>query len=385
MEQERRFREEKRKARLRKRKKRKIKRALVLMLEVLILTLLGGAAYIMAKFDKFQTVTFSDGEIKSNKGVKMEGYMTVALFGGDSRDGALEKGAHADTIIIASINNETKDVRLASVYRDTFTEQMNGKMNKANYAYFTGGPQDAINMLNKNFDLDIKDYVTVDFKVLSDVVDLLGGIEVDVTDIEAKEVNNYIDETGSVAGKKVNYLEKGGKQTLDGVQAVTYARIRHNVGGDYKRTERQRIVVEKVVEKAKTVKMATVNKIINKVFPQISTSFSLADMLGLASSALDYEMGATTGFPMEAMNGSVKGVGSIIFPVGMTENVEELHSFLYPDEKYKGPTETVRKIAGKVEEMTGVTRDKLNDPEADIERSSYGAQWEEQKEKEKTE
>lgn len=239
--------------------------------------------------------------------------------------------------------------------------------------------QDAINMLNKNFDLDIQDYVTVDFKALADVVDLLGGIEVDVTDDEAEEVNNYIDETGSVAKKKVNYLKSGGKQTLDGVQAVTYARIRHNVGGDYKRAERQRSVVEKVVEKAKTMKIATVNKIINKVFPQISTSFSLADMLELASGAFDYGIGATTGFPMEAMNGSAKGVGSIIVPVGMMENVEELHSFLYPDKEYKGPTDTVQKIAQKVEDMTGITRDKLNDPDADIAKSSYSAQKEEEK------
>lgn len=139
MKRERSLREEKKMEKLRKRKKRKIKRALFLSLELLILLILGGTAYVMAKFDKFQTVTFSDGDIKSNKGIKKEGYMTVALFGGDSRDGVLEKGAHADTIIIASINNKTKEVRLASVYRDTITEQIDGKMRKANYAYFSGG------------------------------------------------------------------------------------------------------------------------------------------------------------------------------------------------------------------------------------------------------
>lgn len=363
-----------------RKKKRRLKRAMVLIVEILILAMLGGIAYIMAKYDKFQTVTFGDGEIISNEGVKREGYMTVALYGGDSREGALGKGAHSDTIIIASINNDTKEVRLASVYRDTLTEQMNGKIQKANYAYFSGGPKDAINMLNKNFDLDIQDYVMVDFKALADAIDLLGGIEVDVTDDEAREVNNYIDETGSVAGKKANHLTTGGKQTLDGVQAVTYARIRKNVGGDYKRTERQRIVIEKVAKKAKTMKLTMVNKIIDQVFPQISTSFSLGDMIELAAGALDYELGETTGFPMEAMDGSVKGVGSIVAPVGVVENVKELHEFLYPGEEYAGPSETVQQIAQKIETLSGITREKLNNPNADITRSSYSVQQQEKKE-----
>lgn len=364
---------EKRAAKRRKLKKRRAKRALFLMAELLVLAILGGTAYVMVKYDKFQTIAFGDDDIKQNEGVQKEGYMTIALFGGDSREGALEEGAHADTIILASINNATKEVRLASVYRDTLTEQVDGKMQKANYAYFAGGPKDAINMLNKNFDLDISNYVTVDFKALADVVDLLGGIEVDVTDKEAAEVNNYIDETGSVAGKKANHLTSGGRQTLDGVQAVTYARIRHNVGGDFKRTERQRIVITKVAEKAKTTDLATINKIIDKVFPQISTSFSLSDLIGLASGALDYEMGDTSGFPMEAVNGSVKGIGSVVISVGVAENVQELHAFLYPDEEPKEPSETVEKIAAQIEGLTGITRDELEKSPDSIVRSSHGA------------
>ena len=141
-------------------------------------------------------------------------------------------------------------------------------------------------------------------------------------------MNRHIEGTGAVAGKEVHKLEEGGTYTMDGVQAVTYARIRKNVGGDYKRTERQRIVIKKVVEKAKGMDLATINKIINKVFPQISTSFSLADIIGLAAGALDYEIKDSSGFPMEAMNGRIDGLGSVIVPVGLVENVKELHSFL---------------------------------------------------------
>lgn len=354
-----------------KRKKRKIKRALVLIAELLILSLLAGAAYVMKKYDKFQTVAFSEDEIKSNEGINQKGYMTIALFGGDSRDGQLEKGAHSDTIMIAAINNETKEVRLASVYRDTVTEQMNGKLQKANYAYFTGGPKDAINMLNKNLDLDIRDYVTVDFKALADVIDLLGGIEVNVTEEEVKELNKYLNETGRVSGRKSKKLTEAGMQTLDGVQSVTYARIRKNVGGDYKRTERQQTVIKEAAKKAKKMKIVTINEILNKVFPQISTSFTLNDLIRLAAGAFDYRILDTTGFPMEAMNGRVQGLGSVIVPVGMKENVQELHEFLYPDKEYKETTETVGKISGQIEELTGITREKLQDPKADISRSSY--------------
>lgn len=364
---------------MRAKKKRRIKRAIVLIVEILILCLLGGAAYVMAKYDKFQTVAFGENDIVANEGVNWKGYKTIALFGGDSRTGDLEEGAQSDTIIIAAINSDTKEVRLASVYRDTTVKQADGKIHKANYAYFTGGPKDAINMLNRNFDLDIQDYVTVDFKALADVVDLLGGIKIDVSDDEVKEMNRHIEGTGAVAGKEVHKLEEGGTYTMDGVQAVTYARIRKNVGGDYKRTERQQIVIKKVVEKAKGMDLAMINKIINKVFPQISTSFSLADMVGLAAGALDYEIKDSSGFPMEAMNGRIDGLGSVIAPVGLVENVKELHAFLYPDEKPEKVSDTVKEIATEIEELTGITRENLEDSDADINRSSYSVAQQEAK------
>lgn len=373
------MREQKRAARMRAKKKRRMKRALVLIVEILILCLLGGAAYVMAKYDKFQTVAFGENDIVANEGVNWKGYKTIALFGGDSRTGDLEEGAQSDTIIIAAINSDTKEVRLASVFRDTTVKQADNKIHKANYAYFTGGPKDAINMLNRNFDLDIQDYVTVDFKALADVVDLLGGIEIDVSVDEVKEMNRHIEGTGAVAGKEVHKLEEGGTYTMDGVQAVTYARIRKNVGGDYKRTERQQIVIKKVVEKAKGMDLATINKIINKVFPQISTSFSLADMVGLAAGALDYEIKDSSGFPMEAMNGRIDGLGSVIAPVGLVENVVELHSFLYPDEKPEKVSDTVKEIATEIEELTGITREDLEDSDADINRSSYSIAQQEAK------
>ena len=287
--------------------------------------------------------------------MKQEEYTTIALFGGDSREGELEAGTHADTIMIVSIDNDTKEIKIVSVYRDLLTMQQDGNIRKANSAYFMGGPKDAINMLNQNFDLDIQDYVTVDFKAMADVVDLLGGIEIEVTEAEATEMNKYIHETALVAGKEGQTVSSGA-QTLNGVQAVTYARIRKNVGGDYARTDRQRVVIQKMAEKAKQTDLTTLNKILDQVFPQVSTSFTLSDLIGLAAGALEYQLGETKGFAFEHTDGYVNGVGSVVVPLGVVENVEELHEFLYPKSEYS-VSDTVRDIANEIEMLSGYTRE----------------------------
>lgn len=338
-----------------KKKSRRKKRVLFLLAEIVILAILLGVGYVILKYDKFQVTSFDEGEIEVNDGAKQEGYTTVALFGGDSREGQLEAGTHADCIIVASIDNQTKEVKMTSVYRDTLTEQMNGELKKANNAYFTGGPKDAINMLNKNLDLDIQNYVTVDFKALADTVDLLGGIEIDIQEEEVQYMNEFLEETAQVAGKEANFIETAGNQTLDGSQAVTYARIRSTAGGDYKRTERQRLVLEKIFEKVLHTKLGTINKIIDEVFPQVSTSFSLKDLLSLAAGAAQYQLVEAKGFPFELTDGKVEGVGSSVIPLGFAENVQELHAFLYPKDEYT-ISEKVNEIAGKIENLTGYTR-----------------------------
>lgn len=348
-----------------KRRARRRKRAFFMIMEFLILFVLLAVGYVMVKYGKIQLNAFGDGDIVFNDGVKQEGYTTIALFGGDSREGQLEAGTHADTIIVASIDNETKEIRLISIYRDTLVQEANGRLKKANNAYFQGGPQEAINMLNRNFDLDIEHYVTVDFKALADTIDLLGGIEMDVSAEEAIETNKYIVETAMVVDKEVNYVSEG-VQILDGVQAVTYARIRKNVGGDYARTERQRLVIQKVVEKAKQTDLVTINAIIDKVFPQISTSFPLGELVKLAAGVLQYELGETGGFPFEHADSSIDGVGSVVVPLGVAENVEELHAFLYPKDEYT-VSQTVIDIASEIEDASGYTREDYEETEGSSE------------------
>lgn len=340
-----------------KRRSRKRKRAVILALEIIILMLLMGTAYVMAKYDKFQTVSIDADDIEINAGAEKEGYTTYALFGGDSREGQLEAGTHADTIIIVSLDNKSKEIRMASIYRDTLLEQMDNTYNKANHAYFSGGPKEAINMLNKNLDLDIEDYATVDFKAMSDVVDLLGGIEINVTDAEAQMLNKYVGETARAADKEANTLSGGGVYNLDGPQAVTYARLRKLEGGDYKRTERQRLVIQKLFEKAIHTDLATLNEIVDTVFPQVSTSLTLPELIALASDAAKYKLGDNAGFPFDKTDGiSYQNAGSVVVALGHAENVEQLHTFLYPDEEQTGVSETVQTISDTITYLTGVVR-----------------------------
>lgn len=356
-----------------KRRSRRRRRVLVLSIEVIVLVLLLGTAYVMKKYDKIQKVNIDKDEIDINDGAVKEGYTTVALFGGDSREGELGAGTHADTIIIVSIDNTSKEIRMVSIYRDTLLEQKNRDYNKANSAYFLGGPEEALRMLNRNLDLDIEDYVTVDFKALVDTIDLLGGIDINIEKEEVQYMNEFLQETADVAGTKAHFIKKSGEQHLDGAQAVTYARIRSTAGGDYKRTERQRLVIEKIFEKVIETDIGTVNNIIDTVFEQVSTSFSLKETIGLASGLTEYQLGESSGFPFDKTDGlRYKNAGLVTVPLGLKENVEQLHAFLYPDEESREVSEVVQSISDNITYLTGVVRPADYGEEEDSSEESSG-------------
>lgn len=333
----------------------KKKKALLITGVVILCLLVAAIIYVASIFSKLNTEEIQEEDIIVNDDIvdaMGEGYTNFVLFGGDSRSGDVTKNLNTDSIIIVSLNNETKEVKMVSVYRDTLLDLTNGKIQKCNSAYSRGGATQAINMLNMNLDLDIKKYVTVDFGAVSELVDMLGGIEVDVSEKEWKEVNKYIDETAKVAGKKAKHLTHGGLQTLDGVQATTYSRIRKNVGDDYARTGRQRLVIQKVVEKAMKSDLATINKIVNKLFPRIGTNFTMTEILSYAKDFTKYSIGETTGFPFVKGSGTIPGRGSCVFPMTLKSNVSQLHEFLFGTEDYQ-PSSKVVKISGEIASIVG--------------------------------
>lgn len=321
-----------------------------------VLLCLAGSAgiYVMAKWNKIDTQEIKaedliiNEEVKQNKEIDLgDGYTNVALFGVDSRDGNLGKGNRTDCIIVASLNNETKEIKMVSVYRDTLLDLSEGTYQKCNAAYSYGGPVMAVNMLNMNLDLDIQDYVTVDFGAIADAIDLLGGIEIDVTDEEAYYISEYLQETADSAGKEAHFLDYGGHLLLDGAQATTYARIRSTAGGDFTRTERQRLVIEKMFEKAMTADLGTINAIVDAVFPQVSTSFTLQEVLTYASAYNQYTLGDNMGFPADNTTDTLSELGSVVIPQDLVSNVTQLHEFLFGTTDYT-PSSTVQTINANI-------------------------------------
>ena len=341
------------------RKKRGRKRAFILISELIILSVLCVVAYGIFKLDMLDTRTLDKEKLEVYKDTGE--YTNIALFGLDSREGELDGGVQSDTIMIASINNQTNDVKIISVFRDTLLQQSNGSYEKANSAYTMGGPQEAISMLNRNLDLDIQSYVSVNFNALVDVIDELGGIEVNLTAEEAFYTNGYAAETSKVVGQEMKDIkEEAGIQLLDGVHAVSYARIRYTEGNDFKRTERQRIVLEKVAEKAKKANLFTLNKIVDKVFPQISTNLTLPNMLGFAANAAKYNIVETSGFPYSVTTSEevADHEGSYVVPINMADNVKRLHAALFGDDLYE-PSSKVWEVHSDIISLTGITEDTL--------------------------
>lgn len=304
-----------------------------------------GAIFLVTKLGKLNSEDINSEDIimSDEAGIAGEGYTNVALFGIDSRSGELEKGTRTDCLIVASLNNETKEVKMVSVYRDTVLDIEDNYLQKCNAAYAFGGPTQAINMLNKNLDLNIEEYVTVDFAAIAKAIDMLGGVEIEVKPEEVKPLNKFVKETARVADKKAKKISEPGLQLLDGVQATTYARIRSTAGGDFTRTERQRLVIEKIIEKAQQSDIATINKMIDELFPTIKTSFSAGEILAYAKYFTKYSIAGSEGFPFEKTTATVSGLGSIVIPVTLSDNVSRLHEFLYGEQDYV-PSATVQTI-----------------------------------------
>ena len=285
-------------------------------------------------------------------------YTNIALFGADAREGGIDKGAITDTMIIASIKNKTKEVRLVSVYRDTIMQQKDGTYFKANSAYHKGGGEEAIAELNRNLDLDIQNYVCVNFAAMIKAIDAVGGIEVDVQEEEISYINGYATEIIKVTGIDSEGVYHAGRQTLNGVRATAYARIRYTEGGDFKRTERQRYILTELLKKAKKLSIGELQALADEIMPMISTSFSATDILSLAVNLPKYELVDAKGFPFEVTTKTnPRGLeGDFVVPVDLSANVKELHEYLFDNTSFR-PSKKVRKISDEIIYLTGVTAD----------------------------
>ena len=344
-----------------KAKKRKKAKMLTFAIEALILIALLAVIYVLNRTERLSKVSYDDKFVEQSVNdltdktlENMEKYTNIALFGLDTRQaGSLGKGNRSDTIMIASINNKTKDVKIVSIYRDSYLNLANDKYRKCNEAYSVGGPDQAVAMLNMNFDLKIDYYMSVDFMAVSEVVDLMGGIEIDVDEYEIEHLNNYTVETSKVTGKSTTKLKSTGLQNLDGVQATSYCRIRYTKGDDFKRTERQREVLETIANKAKTLSPTKLDEIVKAVFPMCATNMTVDQLLAIAADGLSYNIVENTGFPFEVTTDSVGSAGSCVIPKDLAKNVTQLHKMLFDESDYT-PTEKVVEISNKIKNDTGI-------------------------------
>ena len=358
--------------------------------EIIVLQLFIGGLYVYgqlnSKLDKINQPVLDDSKIKVNQEVQdsidsqestLTGYTTYALFGIDHRDkNTALGGENSDTIIIASVNNDTKDVKLVSVYRDTLLNLGNDTYSKANAAYAYGEAEQAITMLNTNLDLNISEYATVNFNALTTIIDDLGGLDMDMSYAEIVHMNNYCVETSEETGKDYTPIELPDRPDdieavqyhyhLNGVQATSYCRIRYTASLDMGRTERQRRVIQMIVSKAKSAGLGKIFKIMDDVFPMVTTSMTKDEILQLLPTLIGYSVDDTTGFPTSYKFSNVKG--SIIVPTTLETNVIELHKFLYGDEAYT-PSATVKVNSEKILEIVG-GESSLDDKQATVEENT---------------
>lgn len=307
---------------------------LLVVIIILAILLGSGYAYISYKLGGLNHIDFDKSLVAVNSGVaeNLDGYRNIALFGLDTRDDSFNN-SRSDSIIIVSINQETKDVNLTSIYRDTYVDIDGYGLDKITHAYAYGGPELALSTINRNLDLNITEFVTVNFETVKIVVDTLGGIELTLSDAEAEQIG----------------LSSGGTYTLDGDQALAYARIR-KIDSDYQRAERIRTVLDAVFSEVKTMGVSELLDFVDVVLPHISTNMSNNEIIAMAPSALSFNISESSGWPYDVQGYSSDAWYGV--PVTLESNVSQLHEDLFGETNYT-PSQTVQEISDDIINRTG--------------------------------
>ena len=347
------------------RKKKKMNKGLkifLIILLVLVIFILGlgiaGYTFVNGKIGKMQKENIDTTAVGINEETKQElkGYRNIALLGIDSRADDYGLGNRSDCMMIASINQETNEIKLISVYRDTYVYVMeNGtkRLDKITHAYSYGGAQNTLKSLNEAMDLNITEFVTVNFDAVIAAVDSLGGVYIDIDESEIRYVNDYIDATSESSGVKSSHITHAGRQKLDGVQAVSYTRVRYTAGGDYKRTERMRTVVEAMLSKAKTLNVGQLNSFADTILPKIRTNISTSEIWGLIPKLASFKVTESIGWPYDTKGITLDRWYGV--PVTLQSNVERLHKEAFEQEDYEA-SDTVKEMSAAIVKKTGYSK-----------------------------
>ena len=347
------------------RKKKKMNKGLKIFLIILLILFIivaglgvAGYTFVNGKIGKMQKENIDTTAVGINEETKQElkGYRNIALLGIDSRVDDYGLGNRSDCMMIASINQETNEIKLISVYRDTYVYVMeNGtkRLDKITHAYSNGGAQNTLKSLNEAMDLNITEFVTVNFDAVIAAVDSLGGVYIDIDKSEIKYVNDYIDATSESSGVKSSHITHSGRQKLDGVQAVSYTRVRYTAGGDYKRTERMRTVVEAMLSKAKTLNVGQLNSFADTILPKIRTNISTSEIWGLIPKLASFKVTESIGWPYDTKGITLDRWYGV--PVTLQSNVERLHKEAFEQEDYEA-SDTVKEMSAAIVKKTGYSK-----------------------------
>ena len=363
------------------------RRKIIFGIEITVLLILSGILFVYAwinrSMDKMNQDTLDSSQIQINSEVKantdlsqMSGTQVIALVGVDARgvEGSeLAESMNSDTIILCCIDHDKQEIRMVSIMRDTwmnmakYTDEYY-EFDKANSAYNRGGPESMLSMLNTNLDLALTDYVTVNFKALADAIDVLGGLDIEMTNAECVHANNYnreVSEAQGVEYEAIPYDEDLGDdysevRHVSGALATSYARIRYGGGDDAKRTSRQRIVINLMVQKLKQ-NPTKIPEILDKVMGNVSTSLNKNEILELGMHAVTYTMGTSYAYPFQLCYGEnvVNALGEdVVIPVTLEFNVRELHEYLYPGLSYE-PSAAVTEYSDYIARKSGYDEDMI--------------------------
>lgn len=278
---------------------------LIAIIIVVLVAFGSGYFFIKSKWNQMEYVNLTKTDIEVNPGVEesLKGYRNIVLLGLDSREDSFGKGNRSDCIMIISLNQDTKEVKISSVYRDSYLNIDGHGLDKVTHAYSYGGPKLALSTLNKNLDLNITDFVAVNFDTVHTIVDSVGGVNIKIEQEELKYINDYISANDRQFGTKTERITTAGWHNLNGVQALAYSRIRYTDGGDYKRAERMRDVLIAVFEKAKTMSVSQLNSLSNTILPHVSTNIDVNEAISMLPQLTSIKVNESFGWPYE-----VKGI-----------------------------------------------------------------------------
>lgn len=356
-----------------KQKKSKAKIAAIILVIILaILGVLAAAGYILGnrtldwaeeKLDSMDHVTLDDEDLEIDEQVAkdLKDYRNILILGIDKRKGEDIESCRSDAMIIMSIKKSTGEVKMISVVRDSFLqldEVGELRIDKLTHAHAYGGPVNTIRAINRNLDLNISEFVRVDWQTVADFVDNLGGLEMTIHDYEIDEMNKYIKDTNKSLEGDPTPIKKAGKQTLNGIQAVTYCRIRKVGGGDSERASRIRKTIEATISKCKNIVfdekaegLKKINALCDNTLPEITTNIPTKDLMELFWEQKSIEIADSVGWPYTWDGAQLSGIWYDV-PITLESNVIDLHEDIFGQKGYD-PTDRVKEISELVSYESG--------------------------------